>query len=173
VLGTYHRQKTRALVRAADTHLLEHLDRRLRALAPLLGHRRHGRAEHARDARGAVVEGHGVHAHLHHRKQLVHDVRRRRDHDGVAVPAHRQARQLVHDVQVHGLLCHEIAKDLLDLDKYLAGIVLDDALAKGLEALEPGLRATLDASGSWLDVDDDRGVVVVEEEASVLEVDSI
>eukprot|EP00964_Phaeocystis_antarctica_P115230 scaffold79193_cov63-Phaeocystis_antarctica.AAC.3 len=111
----------------------------LGALAPLLGHLRHGVADHPRDARGAVEERNGVHAHLHHGQQLVHDVRRRRDHDGVAVSAHRQARQLVHEVEVHRLLRHELAEDLLDRAKDLFGIVLDDALTEGLQAIKPGL----------------------------------
>ena len=74
---------------------------------------------------------------MHHRQQLGHDLRRRRDLDGVAISAHRQARQLVHEVEVHRLLRHELAKDLLDLAKELTGVVLNDALAEGLEALEP------------------------------------
>jgi hypothetical protein len=138
VLCTYQAKGTRAVVRAADTHLLEHLDRRLGALAPLLGHRRHGRAKHACDAPDAIVERHGAHAHLHHGQQLVHDVRRRRDHDGVAVSAHRQARQFIDEVEVHCLLRHELAEDLLDLAEHLVLVALDNALAKGLEALEPG-----------------------------------
>eukprot|EP00964_Phaeocystis_antarctica_P038155 scaffold21836_cov51-Phaeocystis_antarctica.AAC.2 len=121
------------------TRLLEHLDRRLSALAPLLGHGQHRRAEHARDAHDAVVEGHCAHAHLHGGQQLVHDLRRRRDHDGVAVPAHWQARQLVHEVQVHLVLRHELAEDLLDLAKDLVGVALDDTVAELLQALEPGL----------------------------------
>eukprot|EP00964_Phaeocystis_antarctica_P012814 scaffold7026_cov65-Phaeocystis_antarctica.AAC.13 len=122
-------------VRASDMHLLEHLDRRLGALTPLLGHLRKGVANHLRDARDAVVEGHGAHAHLHHGQQLVHDLRRRRDRDGVAVSAHRQARQLVHEIEVHLLLRHELAKNLLDLAEDLGGVVLDDALAERLQAV--------------------------------------
>jgi hypothetical protein len=121
------------------TRLLEHLDRRLGARAPLLGHGGRGRTEHARDAHDAVVERHGAHAHLHHGQQLVHDLRRRRDHDGVAVSAHRQARQLVDEVEVHRLLRHELTEDLLDLAKHFVRIALDDAVAERLQALEPGL----------------------------------
>ena len=119
--------------------LFEHLDRKLGSLARVFGHGRKRHAEHARDTTDAVVERHGAHAHLHDGQQLVHELRRRRDLNGVAGSAHHLASQLVHEVKVHGFSCQALVDDIFDSTKdRVRGVAIDDGLADRLQALKPG-----------------------------------
>mmetsp|Transcript_27078 Transcript_27078/g.67076 ORF Transcript_27078/g.67076 Transcript_27078/m.67076 type:complete len:274 (-) Transcript_27078:349-1170(-) len=94
--------------------LLQQLDRLLRPLTPRLGHLGHREAKGAPDAGGAVVDRHGAEADLHHGQQLGDDLCRRLDLDRVAWAAHRLARQLVDQVEVHRFGGDEVAQPLPD-----------------------------------------------------------
>eukprot|EP00964_Phaeocystis_antarctica_P000930 scaffold534_cov63-Phaeocystis_antarctica.AAC.1 len=104
--------------------LLEQADRLARARDPRLRQLRHGVADHPRDARGAIQDRHGVQPDLHHWQQLVHDLRRLRDLDRVAIGTHRQTRQFVDEVEIHGLARHQVAKPLLDRLEGVADVAI-------------------------------------------------
>mmetsp|Transcript_17102 Transcript_17102/g.50177 ORF Transcript_17102/g.50177 Transcript_17102/m.50177 type:complete len:462 (-) Transcript_17102:828-2213(-) len=118
---------------------LEQSYRLARARRPRRRHKRDGVAEHARHARRAVEDGHGAQPDLHHRQQLGHHVRRRRDLDRVVAGgiAHGLARQLVDEVEVHRLASNEVAQPLLDCLEGVADLASRQVRADGLQPAEP------------------------------------